>query len=782
MNHLLWYNKVTDDWMKALPLGNGKIAAMIYGNPNVEKIAINEESLWSGRQIEEKYVATEEKLNTVRELLFAENYESAALLAEKTLMASPRRLRYYESFGEIKIEYKAKRPYSEFRKELDLSEGIASVSYMRKYEASYKSESFVSAKHNVLVYKMHTEDKEPFSCSITMERAQDSFTSTIDDNTLVLNGQITYKANEAQGAGGEGMRFGGILKIVTDGVCISEKKCIHIENATNFVIYASFATNYNVKNFDIDETIDYKATIATAVQKAIDDGYDNIKNEHIKTHKQLYERVSLVINDEEKNNIPTDAHFELIKGGEWDNGFLVRYFNFGRYLLLCSSGKNATLPANLQGKWCNEFTPPWGSDYHTNINLQMNYWPALPLNMTEVMAPFVHFVKMLSKCGKKTAKKLYGTNGWVAHLCTDVFGRTGVYGNVSCGFFPLGGLWLCLNLWEQYEFTNSREYLEEIYPVIKSACEFAIDFLVESPEGYLVTNPSNSPENTFYYIDQNGEKKTSMFTYGTTMDTQIIHCIFTKMIYACHYLDRDVEFAKLLENALNKLPPIRVSKRYGTVCEWIKDYEEAEPGHRHMSHLFGLYPGDQINENDQEVFEAAKKTLERRLYYGGAPTGWSRAWIVNFYARLKDGNTALEHLKQLMLKSTAENLFDTHPPFQIFQIDGNFGSISGIAEMLVQSHAGDIGERIIEFLPALPDEWESGQVKGLKVRGDFSIDITWERGKAKQITIMSNKQGIFRFKLNERTKDYKITTQHSKLGDVISFVMQKGESIVLNFA
>ncbi len=320
--------------------------------------------------------------------------------------------------------------------------------------------------------------------------------------------------------------------------------------------------------------------------------------------------------------------------------------------------------------------------------------------------------------------------------------------------------------------------MEEIYPVLKSACEFAIDFLVESPEGYLVTNPSNSPENAFYYTDKNGEKKKSMFTYGATMDFQIISCVFVRMLYACRYLKTDEEFAQTVENVLKKLPPIRISDRYGTICEWIKDYEEVEPGHRHISHLFGLFPGDQINENTSEIFEAAKKTIQRRLSHGGGATGWSRAWIINFYARLKDGNAALEHLQALMMKSTAYNLFDMHPPFQI---DGNFGAISGIAEMLLQSHLGEIGKRITELLPALPDKWQKGEVSGLRARGNFEIDIIWEHGKAKQVRIKAFSDGIFRLKLNERTANFRTDADCDEQNGIVTIPMKKGNEKIIYF-
>ena len=777
MNHLLWYNKVSDDWMDALPLGNGKVAAMVYGNPDVEKIEINEESLWSGRQIKEKSLATKETLNEVRRLLFKEQNEEATVLAKKTFLANPPKLRFYESFGEITIEYENSKPYYDYRKELDLSLGIVNVCY-KKSGTSYKSESFISEKHNVFVYKMKTDETSPFSCAVSMERGQDAYTSVINDTTLVMKGRVTYRTEEKYGEGAEGMCFASKICINTDGACVADKNKIHIKDATTIVIYAAFATNYNIEKFDIDEKINYEEIVDKFIKSALVDDYDNIKNEHIKAHKEMYDRVSLSINDSEKNHIPTNVRLDAIKSGEWDDSFFVLYFNFGRYLLMCSSGKNATLPANLQGKWCHGYTPIWGSDYHTNINLQMNYWSALPLNMADAAVPYINFIKKLSQFGKITAKELYGANGWVVHHNTDIFGRCGIHDGVEWGTFPMAALWLCLNVWEQYEFTEDECVLKEIYPVLKGACEFAADFLVQDRSGYLVTNPSNSPENAFFYIDKNGEKKKSIFTYGATMDLQIIYCIFTRFLYASNTLGKDNQLAQDIDAALDKLPPLKISGKYGTICEWIKDYEEAEPGHRHISHLFGLYPGDQINEYEPCLFEAAKKTIERRLSYGGGATGWSRAWIINFYARLKNGNAALEHFKTLMMKSTAYNLFDMHPPFQI---DGNFGAISGVAEMLVQSHLGNIDERIIEILPALPDRWKKGKVSGLKTRGNFEIDIIWEKGKAKTVKIKAYSNADFRLKLNERTMGFNTTSEHNKQNGIVTIPMKREETITLNF-
>ncbi len=742
MSTCIWHNRFEHDWMRAFPLGNGRIGAMLYGNPFKETIEMNEESLWSGKQHKEMYHSSPEILQELRSLLFQERYEEATELCTKTFLANPSRVRFYESFGELSIELEDKREYTQYRKELELSEAIARVSY-QKGNDWYRSETFISETYDVLVHRMVTEGT-PFSCKIMFQREQDAYTSALNHHTLVMNGCIVHKEHELYGEGIEGMQFGARIYVVSDGVLTSDKTSISIENATNVTIYGAFATNYNVNQFDNDETISYRKKLIADINAVKEIDYDTLKQEHIKEHKKWFDTLSFELDAPSFYEIPTDERVNLVKNDDVeDTDLYVLYYNFGRYLLIESSGKRATLPANLQGIWCHGFTPPWGSDYHTNINLQMNYWPAESANMSDTAKPLIHFVKMLSMFGKDTAKELFFSDGWAINHTTDIFGRTGVHDYVSCGFFPMAGPWLCLNLWEHYEYTDDVNYLKEIYPILKDSCKFVKEYLVEDSNGYLVTSPSNSPENHFYYIDKNGEKKSSGFTYGATMDFQIIYALFTRVIVACDMF-HDTAFAKELEELLEKLPPFRISERYGTICEWIKDYEEVEPGHRHISHLFGLFPSDQIKEEDTEIYEAARKTIERRLSFGGGKTGWSRAWIINFFARLKDGTNALAHLHQLMKLSTAENLFDMHPPFQI---DGNFGAVSGITEMLLQSHEGNIGERIVELLPALPSEWKKGSVKGIKARGNFVFDIDWADNKVTKVRITSNCENTLRLKV-----------------------------------
>ncbi len=768
MSNKIFHNEFKRDWMRAFPLGNGRIGAMVYGDPQKETLEINEESLWSGKQLKESFVATEQTLDEIRGLLFDEKYDQAEKLCTETLLASPPRVRFYESFGELYIHFADQSDYTNYKKELDLEKAIATVTY-QKDNAVYRSETFISKEYDCLVYRMKT-DGSPFSCRVSMERAQDASTATINANTILLNGQIICSTHPHYGEGFAGMRFGAQIHVTSDGQMSNDKTGINIINATQLIIYAAFATTYDVDKFDFDNRIDYQSRLAETINAVVNEDYAEIRKQHIQSHGELYNKVSFVLDGEDYTDLPTDERLRRVREeNATDLDLYTLYYNFGRYLLLCSSGKNATLPANLQGIWCNGFTPPWGSDYHTNINLQMNYWCVDNTNLSDAFPPLYHFVKKLSEFGKETAEKLFHTSGWACNHTSDIFGRTGVHDLVGCGFFPMAGPWLCLNLWEHYEFTRSNAYLEQIYPILKGSCEFLLDYLVER-DGYLITAPSNSPENTFYYAD-NGVKKTSMFTYGATIDFEIIYALFTRTIFACERLN-DPAFADRLNEVLKKIPPLKISERYGTICEWIKDYEEAEPGHRHISHLFGLYPGDQINESSPELYDAARKTIERRLSHGGAHTGWSRAWVINFFARLKNGVAAEENYKQLLRISTAENLFDMHPPFQI---DGNFGGVAGVTEMLLQSHEGNIEQRIVELLPALPPSWKSGSVKGLKARGGFVFDLDWSEGKLTKVCITAEGKNTLRMKIDSQAV---CTAKSYTLSDsILSMEFDAGEIV-----
>lgn len=738
----LWYNQPAAEWTEALPLGNGKLGAMVYGTIQQEKIQLNEESLWAGQPVDAHPPEFREHLPEIQEALLNDNPARAKKLMQQYGTQRPTSFRSYQPLGDILLSFEGLNDTNNYRRELNLNTGISNVAFDSEGQ-QHTRETFISATDDVLVIRLQAGDREKLNLDIHLTRSKDARTKAVDNNTLIFKGQIIDKKPPegpepnpgGSGPGGKHMRFGGVLKASTEGgSIISRDSTLQIKEASKVTILFSADTDYDLSNMDFDRTIDPAAKARATVNNAMQKPYRVLRRQHIAEHREMFERVDLNLVQSRQDNLPTDKRLEALKEDKADPALLALMFQYGRYLLMNSSRYPARLPANLQGIWNKEMWAPWEADYHLNINLQMNYWPHNPGNLPETIIPYLNFAESLAEHGKETARRMYGADGWVVHHCTNIFGRTTPSGSteesqINNGYFPVAGAWFLMPLWRHYEFYRDKQLLEErIYPLMKGSAEFILDFLIENEQGQLVTAPSHSPENLYIHPETEEPQR---LTVAATMDIQIIHTFFSACIQAADILGKDAGLKEKLRTAREKLPPVQIGDD-GTIQEWIRDYEEEDPGHRHISHLFGLYPGTTMHPGNPERFKAAEKTIERRLAHGGGHTGWSRAWIISLFARLQDSERAHENALALLKESTLTNLFDTHPPFQI---DGNFGFTAGISEMLMQSHRDTI-----RILPALPDSWEKGNIKGLQARGDFRVDIHWDNHKLSRVAVTS-KQG-----------------------------------------